>query len=295
MKLLTFRYQNQRMPGVLSGDMTRVIPVSAFGLPYPDMLSLIRSVTPEEMEGLRSRRTALAEKEGIGLALTEKCAPIPCPDQDVICLGINYMAHAEESARFKHEEFNGERPYAVYFSKRVSEAVADGGLIDSHSDIVDSLDYEAELAFIISRDARNVPAEKAAEYVFGYTVLNDVSARTIQNRHKQWYFGKSLDGFTPMGPWIVTADEVEFPPAREISCLVNGELRQHSNTAQMIFGIPHIISELSRGMTLRAGTIISTGTPSGAGMGFQPPKYLKPGDQVVCQVEGIGTITNEVR
>ena len=155
MKLLTFRYQNQRMPGVLSEDMTRVIPVSAFGLPYPDMLSLIRSVTPEEMEGLRSRRAELAEKEGIGLALTEKCAPIPCPDQDVICLGINYMAHAEESARFKHEEFNGERPYAVYFSKRVSEAVADGGLIDSHSDIVDSLDYEAELAIVFSNALEN--------------------------------------------------------------------------------------------------------------------------------------------
>ncbi len=295
MRLLTFRYEGQTAPGVLSEDGTKVIPISAFGLSYPDMLSLIRHALPEELERLRTQAPRLAEERCIALEKTEKCAPVPCPDQDVICLGINYMEHAEESARFKNEEFNGERPYAVYFFKRVNEAVPDGGAIDSHPDIVDSLDYEAELAFIIGKDAKDVPKEQAADYVFGYMVCNDVSARTIQNRHKQWYFGKSLDGFTPMGPWIVTADEVEFPPARRIQCRVNGELRQDSNTAQMIFGISHIISELSHGMTLKAGTIISTGTPSGAGMGFQPPRYLKAGDLVECSVEGIGTITNEVR
>ena len=160
---------------------------------------------------------------------------------------------------------------------------------------MDSLDYEAELAVIIGKDARDVPAEKAREYVFGYTIINDVSARNIQDRHSQWYFGKSLDTFTPMGPCIVTANEIAYPPKLKIQSRVNGELRQDSNTELLIFGIDHIISELSRGMTLKAGTIISTGTPSGVGIGFTPPVFLKSGDEVECIVEGIGSIKNRVK
>ena len=220
--------------------------------------------------------------------------PIPVPEQDVICLGINYMEHAEESARFKQEEFTGERPYAVYFSKRVDRAVADQEPIPAHADMVDSLDYEAELAIIIGKDAKNVPPEQVKDYIFGYTVMNDVSARSIQNRHQQWYFGKSLDGFTPMGPCILTTESVDYPPRLAIRSYVNGELRQDSNTGLLIFGLDHIVSELSQGMTLKAGTIISTGTPAGAGIGFNPPKFLHSGDVVVCEVEGIGKITNPV-
>ena len=137
-----------------------------------------------------------------------------------------------------------------------------------------------------------MPEEKAGEYIFGYTILNDISARNMQNRHGQWYFGKSLDGFTPMGPWIVTANEIEFPPRLSISSRVNGEIRQDANTGDLIFGIAHIISELSKGMTLRAGTVISTGTPAGAGVGFKPPKYLKAGDKVECRIEKIGSLTS---
>ena len=221
-------------------------------------------------------------------------APIPHPKQDVICLGINYMAHAQEAARYKNENFNGERPFAVYFSKRASCAVGTGEGIPSHQDIVEDLDYEAELAVIIGKKASRVAPEQAKDHVFGYTVINDVSARTIQNRHKQWYFGKSLDGFLPMGPCIATAEELSYPPKVQIQSRVNGELRQDSNTELLLFDIDHIISELSQGMTLLPGTIISTGTPSGVGMGFTPPKFLKPGDVVECTVEGIGTIKNTV-
>jgi len=139
-----------------------------------------------------------------------------------------------------------------------------------------------------------VPEAEAADYVFGYTVINDMSARNIQTSHKQWYFGKSLDGFTPMGPCIVTADEFAFPPVLGISATVNGELRQNSTTALLIHGIAEVIAELSRGMTLRAGTIIAMGTPSGVGMGFEPPKFLCPGDEVVCTVEGIGSLHNTI-
>ena len=149
---------------------------------------------------------------------------------------------------------------------------------------MEQLDYEAELAVVIGRTAKDVPANQAGEYIFGYTILNDVSARVLQTAHKQWYFGKGLDGFTPMGPWITTADEVAFPPALAISSKVNGELRQHSNTSLLMTGI-----------TLLPGTIIATGTPAGVGMGFDPPKFLKSGDVVECTIEGIGTLCNTVR
>jgi 2-keto-4-pentenoate hydratase/2-oxohepta-3-ene-1,7-dioic acid hydratase in catechol pathway len=167
-------------------------------------------------------------------------------------------------------------------------------MIQSHPGLVERLDYEAELAVIIGKTARNVPAADAEQYIFGYTILNDVSARVLQTAHKQWYFGKSLDGFTPIGPCIVTADEICFPPALPIRTRVNGELRQDSTTDLLITGIADIIAELSSGMTLLPGTIIATGTPSGVGMGFDPPKFLKSGDVVECEIEGIGVLRNTV-
>jgi 2-keto-4-pentenoate hydratase/2-oxohepta-3-ene-1,7-dioic acid hydratase in catechol pathway len=146
----------------------------------------------------------------------------------------------------------------------------------------------------LGKDAYQVPKERAGEYVFGYTIVNDVSAREVQTRHKQFYLGKSLDSFTPMGPCIVTADEFSFPPEIGIRCRVNGELRQNGNTRQWIYGIQDVIEDLSAGMTLEAGTIISMGTPAGVGMGFDPPKYLRPGDVVACEADGIGILTNTV-
>lgn len=212
----------------------------------------------------------------------------------LICLGINYKAHADEAERYS-DAFKKERPIPIYFSKRVTEAVAPNGFIESHPSLVERLDYEAELAVIIGKKAKHVKAEDAADYIFGYTVLNDVSARLLQTTHKQWYFGKGLDGFTPMGPCITSADEIAFPPALQISSRINGELRQNSVTDLLITSITDIIEELSSGMTLMPGTIIATGTPSGVGMGFDPPKFLKSGDMVECSIEGIGTLRNVVR
>ena len=179
-------------------------------------------------------------------------------------------------------------------AKRVHEAVAPGAAIDSHSDIVADLDYEAELAVVIGKSAYNVSREDALDYVFGYTILNDVSARTIQSKHQQWYRGKSLDGFTPIGPWIVTKDEFDVTKPMKIQSYVNGELRQNSTIDMLIFDTAYCISELSHGMTLQPGTIISMGTPAGVGMGFDPPKWLLPGDTVKCVVEGIGELENIV-
>lgn len=296
MKLLTYKLKGddkERLGMMCSFAFHRFIPIEDLGLHFRDMNDLIQNMT-------REQRTILehaCEKPNKRLLCYEdvvRCAPIPHPRQDIICLGLNFRDHAVESSRFKKEEFNQERPYAVYFSKRVNEATPDGGCIPSYPGLVDSLDYEAELAVIIGKEARNVSEEQVKHYLFGYTIINDISARNIQNRHKQWYFGKSLDGFLPMGPCIVTTDALPYPPKLSIRSKVNGELRQDSNTSMLIFGIDHVVSELSRGIALKAGTIISMGTPAGVGMGFDPPKFLKPGDRIDCIVEGIGTLSNHV-
>ena len=288
MKLVTYRFENTQRVGVLTQDETAVLP-----LDYSDMNTLIETASPAD---LRSAASA-AERAGVRvpLAEVELLAPIPRPRQDILCLGMNYKDHADEAAQYNAEAFTKEKPVAVYFSKRVSQAVAPEGDIERHADLVERLDYEVELGVILGKAARNVKAEEAGDYIFGYTVLNDVSARDVQTSHKQWYFGKSLDGFTPMGPCIVTADEISFPPALDISSAVNGEPRQHSNTRLFLTSIPALLGELTAGMTLLPGTIIATGTPAGVGMGFDPPKFLQSGDVVECTIQGIGTIRNTVR
>lgn len=283
MKLVTYLENGIEKVGALTADETSVLP-----LPYADMNALIEIP-------LQQLAADAAAASAISLSNVTLCAPIPRPRQDVICLGINYKAHAEEAERYSSEAFTKERPIPIYFSKRVTEAVAPEGFIESHPGLVERLDYEAELALIIGKTAKNVKAADAAHYIFGYTVLNDVSARLLQTTHKQWYFGKSLDGFTPIGPCITTADEISFPPALTITSHINGELRQNSTTDLLITGIADIIEELSSGMTLLPGTIIATGTPAGVGMGFDPPKFLNSGDIVECTIEGIGTLRNIVR
>ena len=283
MKLVTYLHNGKEAVGVLSEDGTAVHP-----LPFPDMNALI--------EAPREQLLAAAEaaKGALPLAAVTLLAPIPRPRQDIICLGMNYRDHLTEAANYD-SAFAKERPVTVYFSKRVSQAVAPEGFIERHADLTNRLDYENELAVIIGKSAKNVKAADAADYIFGYTIVNDVSAREVQTSHKQFYFGKSLDGFTPMGPCITTADEIAFPPALTLTTRVNGELRQNSNTELLLNSIAEIIQELSSGMTLLPGTIIATGTPAGVGMGFDPPKFLKPGDVVECTIAGIGTLRNTVR
>lgn len=295
MKLITYQYPGTPDPsvGILHKDQQRIAPISAAGFKEITMQELILCFGEAEkirLEQLSQQDDAFT----IPMKDVKICAPIPSPAQDIICLGVNYREHAEEAARFKKEAFDIQASYPVYFSKRVNEASGPMQPIPAHEDIVDSLDYEAELAVILGRDARDVKAENAQEYIFGYTILNDVSARNLQTRHSQWYFGKSLEGFAPMGPVIVTADEIPYPPRLSIESLVNGELRQSSNTELLIFDIGYVLEELSRGMTLKTGTIISTGTPKGVGMGFVPPRFLKKGDVVECRIEQIGSLINPV-
>lgn len=260
-------------------------------LPYATMNDLLRE---DELDRCEVLAEAMESAELLDLRDVRVLAPIPEPMQDVICLGMNYQKHKTEAEQFDAQAFTREKGSAVYFSKRATHCPGPGDPIPGHFDIVDSLDYETELAVILGKDAVNVAEEDAFDYVFGYTIVNDVSARDLQTGHKQWYFGKGLDGFTPMGPCIVTKDAFAQPPAQAIRTWINGELRQDAVTDQLIFGIPHIIHELSQGMTLKAGTVIATGTPAGVGMGFDPPKFLKKGDVVRCEIEGIGVLENTV-
>ena len=287
MKLVTYQYDGIERVGALTPDGAAILP-----LPYPDMNTLIESASFADLLSAASA----AESSGASVPAAEAvlCAPIPRPRQDIICLGMNYRDHLTEAANYD-SAFAKERPVTVYFSKRVSQAVAPEGFIERHAGLTERLDYENELAVILGRTARDVKAADAADYIFGYTIVNDVSAREVQTAHKQFYFGKSLDGFTPMGPCITTADEIAFPPALTLTTLVNGELRQNSNTSLLLNSIAEIIEELSSGMTLLPGTIIATGTPAGVGMGFETPKFLASGDVVACTIEGIGTLRNTVR
>ena len=285
MKLITFHYQGAALVGALVHGETAVLP-----LPYPDMNTLIETCSLAELPAAVSSATAPV----IPLSDITLLAPIPQPRQDLICLGMNYQDHLTEAAQYD-TGFSREKPEASYFSKRVGRAVDPDGFIPSHTGLVERLDYENELAVIIGKSAQNIRKEDAADYIFGYTIVNDVSARDIQTRHKQWFFGKSLEGFAPMGPCILTADEVAFPPALQVSTKVNGELRQNACTDHFIYSIAEVLEELSSGMTLLPGTILSTGTPAGVGMGFDPPRFLHPGDVVECTIQGIGTLKNTVQ
>ena len=281
MKLLSCEYKGETFAAVSDGKKAYRAA--------PDMYALL-----DRLEGALPGPELLAG-EGIDLGELRLLAPIPEPRQDVICLGMNYMDHSAEAAKWGKDDFVKNAGKAVYFSKRAAYIVGPGGEIDPHFDIVDGLDYETELAVVLGKDAYRVSKEDAFDYVLGYSVLNDVSARNLQKAHKQFYFGKSLDTHTTMGPWIVTRDELPGAPELDIRCFINGEKRQDSNTRYMIFGVAEVIAELSQGMTLKAGTIIAMGTPAGVGMGFEPPKYLACGDVVRCEIDGIGVLENPVK
>ena len=291
MKLLTYVCDGQEKVGIIGTDAEKVVPVSKLGYAAKDMVALIREMGGEIPGDLLAKVDAA---DGDAFSACKLLAPIKYPEQDVMCLGTNYQEHRDETEK-STVAYDASMTDTIYFGKRVAEAVDPFGYIEGHFDIVERLDYEVELAVIIGKDAKNVPLDQAKDYVFGYTILNDVSARNLQTMHQQWYFGKSLDGFTPIGPWIVARDDLEWLPERAIRSYVNGELRQDSNTNMMITNIDTVICELTQGMTLKAGTIIAMGTPSGVGMAFEPHKCMNPGDVVRCEIDGIGVLENTVR
>jgi 2-keto-4-pentenoate hydratase/2-oxohepta-3-ene-1,7-dioic acid hydratase in catechol pathway len=286
MRLASWRWGDRMHAGRVDARTNEVIPLAVTG-PELGVLELIERTVAGE---------ALPNESGTRLPLSAVtlCAPLPKPQRNLFCIGRNYRAHAEELATtvFNNVLSNEER-WPIVFSK-VPETVIgpyDSVRLPSKS-VSEHIDYESELAVIVGHGGRDISRTRAMEHVFGYTIVNDVTARDVQVRHQQWLLGKSFDTFCPMGPWIVTADEIDGTNTR-IRGWVNGELRQDGNTKHMIFDIPTLIENCSRGVTLRPGDVIATGTPAGVGMGFKPPRWLKAGDTMRIEIDGIGVIENK--
>lgn len=225
-------------------------------------------------------------------------APIPAPPHNVMCVGKNYYAHAHEFTRSGFDAgaaaADAVPQHPIIFTKPSSAISGPYDCIPLWPGLDEAVDYEAELAVVIGQGGRFIPRERAMAHVFGYTIINDVTARDLQRVHKQWFLGKAIDGFGPMGPWITTADEID-PADLRITCRVNGETRQDSSTADLIFDVPTLIETISRSVTLSPGDVIATGTPEGVGIGFDPPRFLRDGDVVEVEIAGIGMIRNTVR
>ena len=232
----------------------------------------------------------------IQIADVSLSAPIPRPRRNIFCVGKNYHDHAQEFSRsgFDSSAVQGEIPQApIIFTKVPESVIGPGQPIRIDETVSSAIDYEVELAVIIGKTGRNIRPEAALDHVWGYTIINDVTARDLQGLHSQWLIGKSQDTFCPMGPWAVLANALDLSDTK-VSCFVNGELRQEANTSHLIFDVPTIIAALSNGITLMVGDVIATGTPAGVGIGFKPPKYLLTGDRVKMQIDGIGTLENPV-
>jgi len=284
MRLVTFRERagGRTQPGIVIDD--RVLPLDTIAR---DMLGFIE-------QGERALEAARGMRDGaksMPLGYVELCAPIETPRRNIVCVGLNYAEHVAESKSVA----GADAPkYPVFFTKPPTCVIGPDHEIPWHPRVSTSIDWEVELAVIIGRTCNDVDEATALEYVFGYTVANDVTARDLQARHQQWYKGKGLDGFCPLGPAIVTADDIPDPHTLDISLRLNGEPKQQSNTRHMIFTVARLIAEWSAGMTLLPGDILLTGTPSGVGVGRTPQEFLKPGDVVEAEISNIGVLRNTV-
>ena len=290
MKLARFEYRNAPCLGRLNaaGNGFELINAAATG--GDAMIALIETLLAGGQPAFSGERVALSE--------VRLLAPIQQPSKNVLCIGKNYAAHAAEFTRSGYDASTKPTdaiPDApIVFSKAPGCIIAAGDEILPPWSLSQDIDYEAELGVVIGKAGRGIARADAYAHVFGYTIINDVTSRDLQVKHKQWLLGKSIDTFCPMGPWIVTADEVD-PGNIDVRCWVNDELRQDANTRDLIFDIPTIIETLSASMTLRPGDVIATGTPAGVGVGFTPPKFLRSGDRVRIAIGGIGEMTNPVR
>jgi 2-keto-4-pentenoate hydratase/2-oxohepta-3-ene-1,7-dioic acid hydratase in catechol pathway len=259
---------------------------------WPTSMLMLIDAGPAEWARL-ARAVPQLEGAALPLSAVTLLAPIPRPRKNIMCLGWNYAEHAHESAATRGQEASlPEHP--VVFTKNVTSVNGPEGDIPAQASVTTQLDWEVELGVVVGVGGRSITAARALNHVFGYTVVNDVSARDVQFRHKQYFLGKSLDGACPMGPVIVTADELRDPQALDLRSWVNGALKQSSNTRHQIFDVATTLAILSRGMALEPGDIIATGTPSGVGFARTPPEFLATGDVVECEVAGIGRLRNRV-
>ncbi len=283
MKFATFIHGGREQVGLVDADAERIYPVEA-----RDMVDLIRRFN-EIAPGIRMNGN------GMDLADVTLLAPIPHPPRNIFCVGKNYRDHAREFANSGYEAgaVKGAEidDYPAVFTKPASCVVGPGATVETHPGVTSAVDYEVELTIVIGKGGRDISRADALDHIWGYTIINDVTARDRQKNHRQWFLGKALDTFCPMGPWITTADEVNADNL-QVKTWVNGELRQDANTRDLIFDIPGLIETISAGTTLEPGDLIATGTPAGVGLGFKPPKFLKAGDNVTMSITGLGTLSN---
>jgi len=282
-RIAAFRHGTEQFLGIVSADgrQVRPLPIEC-ARRHDGLLGLIA--------WLESGGELPQAGEPLPLAEVELQAPFTRMRRNLWCVGRNYRAHAKELAGsvFQAGQDDG---WPIVFTKVPECVVGPNADVPLPTDISEQIDYEAELAVVIGRGGRNIDRADAMKHVFGYTIVNDVTARDVQMRHQQWDLGKSFDGFCPMGPWVVTSDELDGRDTR-VRCWVNGELRQDGRTADMIFDVPTLIETISRGITLHPGDVIATGTPAGVGMGLKPPRWLRRGDVVRIEVDGVGAIEN---
>ncbi|WP_109477871.1 fumarylacetoacetate hydrolase family protein [Paraburkholderia sp. C35] len=284
MKFATFEHQGKQLVGRVSADGVRISP-----LPADSMLDLI-----ERYEQLAAQIDT-GHPATLLLDEVRLLAPIPHPRKNIFCVGKNYREHAYEFSKSGYEAgaVKGSEvdDYPAVFTKPATSVVGPNDAVLTHPQVTNAVDYEGEVAIVIGRRGRDIKRADADSYIWGYTIINDVTARDRQKNHRQWFLGKSLDTFCPMGPFIVTSDELQHNDIA-IRTWVNGELRQDAHTRDLIFDVPTLIEAISAGCTLEPGDIISTGTPAGVGIGLTPPRFLKSGDIVEIEVEGIGRLKN---
>lgn len=293
MKLLTYRYQGIEAVGILL-DADRILPVKSLGYDFPDMQTLIENTGRQALKEM-SRRAGDWKGETIPRSRTEPCPPIPMLKRDMICIGYNFKNHAEEIAKLRGESIESAKvSYPIYFSKRILYATGDRGAVPYFPTYAHNLDCGVEVCAVIGREAKNILPEETDDYIFGYTIANDMTDTRLNKAYTQPFLGKSVDGYMPVGPWIVTADEFPPHPTFEMELTVNGKLRQSGNTRDLVFSIPYIVSELSTDMTLKPGTMIETGSPANLDAGNPEKLLLRPGDEMVCRIGGIGTLTNPI-
>jgi len=288
MRFVTISHNGGARVGLLDAETGEISPAEdASGRPIADLLAVIAA----NAAGVRK-----ASGRPLKPSDAKVLAPIPRPARNIICVGKNYHEHAHEFAKSGFDSSSTSAgdaipQFPIIFTKAPDCVIGSGEAIRYPTGVSDGVDYEAELGVVIGRGGRGISKAAAYSHVFGYTIINDVTARDLQGRHKQWFLGKSLDTFCPMGPALVTADEVE-PEDLSVKCWVNDELRQNANTRDLIFDIPTLIETISAGITLYPGDVIATGTPAGVGIGFKPPKYLKAGDRVVIEIGNLGKLEN---
>ncbi len=294
MKLVSFRDKGAPQGAARLGllESSGIRDVSA-GSSQPLSVAAVAGMNAaERMVFMAAAKTAPL----IPLDRTVLTAPIPRPARNIFCVGKNYHDHAKEFAQSGFDatakEVVPELP--VLFTKQPTSVCGPGDVIPGYLDDTQSVDYEGELGVVIGQGGRGISHDKAMDHVFGYTIINDVTSRVLQQKHRQWALGKGIDGFCPMGPAVVSADETGDPRAMQLRTWVNGELRQNAPVADLIFDIPTLISTISRYITLEPGDIIATGTPAGVGIGFTPPKFLQKGDHVKIEISGLGILENTV-